>query len=100
MKKILIILPAILIVSIAAYAAEEKPSQGDFVSNTVGTVFDKLRSYSTGEKQLIDMDRKNWGLEEPQKPDITEKKLDNVTIRGMTSPAKPVQTPPAAEKQQ
>ena len=56
MKKMLFIMPVILLLGVAAYAAEEKVGEGDFVSNTLGTVFDKLRSYSTGERHLVDMD--------------------------------------------
>jgi hypothetical protein len=91
MKKFLFVILIIAALSVAAYAAEEKLGQGDFVSNTMNTVFDKLRGYATGERKLVDMDRKSWGLDQTPPPDMTQRQLDNITIRSTPKTATPEQ---------
>jgi hypothetical protein len=81
---------------IAAYAEEEKVGEGNFLSNTITSVFDKVGKYTSGEKKLIPLDRDSWNSEEKAyEADPLDKKMSkNVTIR--TGPAQA----PALDKKQ
>ncbi len=43
-------------ISVSAYAADEKLGRDDFISTSVASVFDKLGEYSSGEKKIVERD--------------------------------------------
>ncbi len=89
MKKILLFLILVMMIVPAAYADDPKPQQGDFVSNTLRMMFDKVGQYATGEKKLIPMSDDSWRAGDTKKLSRDAEKLDNITIRGMNTTVKP-----------
>jgi hypothetical protein len=86
MAKVLLVLIIVMFVGFIAYADQLKPGEEDFVSSTIRTVCDKVNQYVTGEKKLIPLDEQSWTGEKSRKPDMTERQLENVTIRSTTTP--------------
>jgi hypothetical protein len=95
MKKILLSLILVALLCPIAHADDPKPQEGDFVSNTLRMMFDKVGQYTTGEKKLIPMSDDSWRTGDTKKLDRQEEKLDNITIRGMTTTTKASTDKPA-----
>jgi hypothetical protein len=89
MKKFLLSLILVVLLCPASYADDPKPQTGDFVSNTLRMMFDKVGQYATGEKKLIPMSDDSWRTGDTKQLNRQEEKLDNITIRGMTTTTKP-----------
>lgn len=53
MAKALIISLMMIVISVLAYAQEEKLGRDDFVSTSIVSVFDKVGQYTSGEKSFL-----------------------------------------------
>jgi hypothetical protein len=95
MKKFLLSIILVALLCPALYADDPKPQEGDFVSSTLRMMFDKVGQYATGEKKLIPMSDDSWKTGDSNKLNSQTEKLDNITIRGMTTTPKTSADKPA-----
>lgn len=74
----------ISMISVSAYAVDEKLGRDDFISTSVASVFDKLGEYSSGEKKIVERDVWAAGESSGAAKDSSGQAASdpNVTIRG------------------
>ena len=71
-------------ISMSAYAADEKLGRDDFISTSVASVFDKLGEYSSGEKKIVERDVWTTGESSEAAKDSSGQTVSdpNIIIRG------------------
>ena len=71
-------------ISVSAYAADEKLGRDDFISTSVASVFDKLGEYSSGEKKIVERDVWSTGEGSGAAQGASPQAVSdpNITIRG------------------
>ena len=81
MKIVIIVFILVAVLGIAAYAVDDKSGEDNFLSSTVGSIFDKVGQYTSGEKGIFESENSKPGQDEGYTTDALGNRVPDTTIK-------------------